>query len=121
MVASINHLLISGAIIGQLSRLTGVLLLLLALSSFRSSTRLLGQEAVQLVDAPGRDVVVAVCGECHEPAPKITKLRKTRAQWVEVITDMQNRGLMADEKDIEVVLNYLAANYAPAPDEREKK
>jgi hypothetical protein len=83
--------------------------------------RLLGQETVELVDALGKDVVVAVCGECHEPAPKITKLRKTRAQWVEVITDMQNRGLMADDKDIEVVLNYLAVNYAPPRDEGEKK
>ena len=98
-----------------------VLLLLLALNGFRSSTRLLGQQALELVDAPGRDVVVAVCGECHEPAPRITKLRKTRAQWVEVIADMQNRGLMADDKDIEVVLNYLAANYAPPPDQGEKK
>ena len=106
---------------GHLSRFIVALFLVVALIGFRSSARVLGQEAVELVDAPGRDLVVTTCGECHDAAPKITKLRKTRAQWADVITDMQNRGLMAEEKDLEVVLNYLAANYAPPAEQGEKK
>jgi cytochrome c5 len=70
---------------------------------------------VQLVDAPGKDVVMALCSECHEPTAKITKTKRTRDQWGAVITDMEGRGLMADPKDLEVVLNYLATNYAPPP------
>ena len=76
--------------------------------------RLLAQEASpELADAPGKDVVMTVCGECHDAAPKITKLKKSRKEWADLITDMQTRGLMADEKDLEVVLNYLTANYGP--------
>jgi hypothetical protein len=74
----------------------------------------------ELKDGPGKEVVVAVCGECHDPALKITKFRKSRAEWADLITDMQSRGLMADEKDLEVVLNYLTANYGPPPDKAGK-
>jgi competence protein ComEA len=74
-----------------------------------------------LKEGPGKDTVVGICGECHDPALKITKFRKSRAEWADLITDMQNRGLMADEKDLEVVLNYLTANYGPPPDKPEKE
>jgi competence protein ComEA len=99
-----------------LARSVIVGLALLTAAAFLQVAPARGQEpAVQLVDAPGKDVVVAVCSECHEPAPKIAKTRRTREQWSAVITDMEGRGLMADPKDLEVVLNYLAANYAPPP------
>ncbi|MES1256157.1 MAG: cytochrome c [Acidobacteriota bacterium] len=67
--------------------------------------------APTLVDAPGREVVQRVCSECHDAAKRITKFRKSEAEWADVITDMQNRGLMADDKDIETVLAYLTRNY----------
>jgi hypothetical protein len=71
--------------------------------------------APQLADAPGKDVVTTICGDCHDAAAKITKFRKTRPQWADLISDMQTRGLMADDKELEVVLNYLADNYGPPP------
>lgn len=64
---------------------------------------------------------MTVCGECHTAAPKIIKLRKSRPEWADLVTDMQGRGMMTDEKDLEVVLNYLTANYGPPPDKNEKK
>lgn len=57
-----------------------------------------------------------VCSECHNAAERITKHRKSEAEWADVITDMQGRGLMADDKDIDTVLAYLTKNYGPAPD-----
>jgi cytochrome c5 len=88
----------------------------------RPSTRLLAQEpSPDLADAPGKDVVMTVCSECHEVAPKIAKLRKSRTEWADLITDMQNRGMMADDKDLEVVLNYLTVNYGRPPDQNETK
>jgi cytochrome c5 len=66
-----------------------------------------------LADAPGKDVVLRVCGECHDAAERITKFAKTEAEWADVITDMQSRGLMADDKDIDIVLAYLTRNYGP--------
>ena len=66
-----------------------------------------------LVEAPGKEVVVRVCGQCHDAAERITKFAKTEAEWADVVTDMQGRGLMADDKDIETVLAYLTRNYGP--------
>ena len=93
----------------------------MACGAFSSSTGLFAQEpAPELVDAPGKDLVTAVCSECHEAAPKITKFKKSRAAWADLITDMQNRGLTADEKDLEVVLNYLTTNYGPPAEKPDK-
>ena len=72
------------------------------------------QAAPTLVDAPGREVVVRVCSECHDAAKHITKFKKSEDEWAAVITDMQSRGLMADDKDIETVLAYLTRNYGPS-------
>jgi cytochrome c5 len=69
--------------------------------------------AATLVDAPGREVVQRVCSECHDAAKHITKFKKSEDEWAAVITDMQSRGLMADDKDIETVLAYLTRNYGP--------
>ena len=58
-------------------------------------------------------LMARVCGQCHDAAERITKFAKTEAEWADVITDMQGRGLMADDKDIETVLAYLTGNYGP--------
>ncbi len=68
----------------------------------------------QLADGPGKAVVERVCGECHDAAERITKLKKSEKEWAEVITDMEGRGMTASEKDVEVVLAYLTKNYGPA-------
>jgi mono/diheme cytochrome c family protein len=73
------------------------------------------QPSSELADGPGKDVVVRVCGECHEPASRISKFKKSESEWAEVITDMQNRGMMADDKEIEVVLAYLTKQYGKSP------
>lgn len=74
------------------------------------------EDGPTLVEAPGRDVVQRVCSECHNAAERITKHRKSEAEWADVITDMQGRGLMADDKDIDTVLAYLTKNYGPTRD-----
>lgn len=69
------------------------------------------QPEPQLAEGPGKAVVERVCGECHEPASRIAKFKKSETEWADVITDMQNRGMMADDKEIEVVLAYLTKQY----------
>lgn len=69
------------------------------------------QPEPQLADGPGKAVVEAVCGECHEAASRITKLKKSEGEWAEVITDMEGRGMTADQKDLDVVLAYLTKYY----------
>ena len=72
--------------------------------------------APTLAEGAGKDVVARVCGECHDAADRITKHRKTEAEWADTITDMQNRGMTADDKEVEVVLAYLTRQYGkPGP------
>jgi len=71
------------------------------------------QPEPQLADGPGKAVVERVCGECHEAASRITKLKKSESEWAEVITDMEGRGMTADAKDLDVVLAYLTKQYGP--------
>jgi hypothetical protein len=69
------------------------------------------EPVLQLVDAPGRDVVLIVCAACHDPVSRITKYRLSVDGWADLITDMQNRGMQADDADVDVVLDYLSKNY----------
>jgi hypothetical protein len=79
-----------------------------------ASTPGVAQQATpELADGPGKPLVTRVCGECHDAASHITKFRKTETEWADTITDMQNRGMMADDKDLEVILAYLTKQYGP--------
>ena len=63
-----------------------------------------------LPDGPGKAETVKVCSACHE-VTKATTLRLTRAGWSTVIDDMVKIGAKASEKEIELVLNYMATNF----------
>jgi competence protein ComEA len=70
-----------------------------------------------LPDEPGRDVMVRVCGSCHE-ARRAASVRLTRDGWAAVIDSMQKRGARVSEDEFPIVLDYLAAHFlgeAPRP------
>jgi len=66
-----------------------------------------------LPDAPGKQQVQTVCAGCHELGTALG-LRRTRAQWKDVIDSMINRGAAASDQDWTAILNYLATNFATA-------
>lgn len=63
-----------------------------------------------LPDGPGKDVVVRVCGNCHEPI-RAASVRLTRDGWTETVDDMKRRGARGSDQDFEIVVDYLAANF----------
>lgn len=66
-----------------------------------------------LAYAPGFAIVRGNCTTCHS-AKLITQNRATREGWEEMIRWMQaTQGLHDLEDDEPVILDYLAANYAP--------
>src|SRR6476659_3708286 len=70
----------------------------------------------QLPDGPGKDVVVKVCGTCHEPA-RAAALRLTREGWEQTVADMRWRGAKGTDEEFAAVIEYLVANFlgeAPA-------
>ncbi len=70
-----------------------------------------------LPDAPGKDVVVRVCSNCHEPV-RAASVRLTREGWADTVDDMIRRGAKGSPDDFRTVLEYLVTNFlgeAPRP------
>lgn len=64
----------------------------------------------QLPDAPGKDVMIRVCGTCHE-AQRSASVRLTREGWEEVIAKMVALGAKGTDEELAQVLEYLATNF----------
>ena len=73
--------------------------------------------AQQLPDDPGKDLLLKVCGGCHQPE-RSASVRLTREGWEEVIADMIKRGAKGTDEEFGTVLEYLTKHFlgdAPRP------
>jgi competence protein ComEA len=71
----------------------------------------------QLPDAPGKDVTVRVCSQCHEPQ-RAASVRLTRDAWEAVLEKMVGLGMRASDDELTQILEYLSENLkgeAPKP------
>ena len=65
--------------------------------------------AVELPEAPGKDVVVRMCTSCHGTDTFISN-RMDAAEWAQVIADMQARGARGSADDVRIAVDYLGKN-----------
>jgi competence protein ComEA len=63
-----------------------------------------------LPDAPGRDVTLKVCGNCHG-ADTVASVRLTPEGWREMITRMVAAGASGTDGELETVLRYLSTQF----------
>jgi cytochrome c5 len=65
----------------------------------------------ELPDGEGRKILLAACTSCHD-LNEVTKLRGyyTRAQWRDVVVTMKEYGAAVDEKQVEILADYLGQN-----------
>ena len=63
-----------------------------------------------LPDAPGRDVTVKVCANCHAPET-VASVRHTPEGWRDVITRMVAAGAKGTEQELETVFQYVSAQF----------
>jgi len=71
----------------------------------------------QLPDAPGKDLTVRVCSQCHEPQ-RAASVRLTRDAWEAVLEKMVGLGMRASDDELKQILEYLSENLkgeAPKP------
>jgi hypothetical protein len=63
----------------------------------------------ELPDGEGKKILTVACTSCHD-LTEVTKLRGyyTRAQWRDVVVTMQEYGAPVDEKQVDVLADYLA-------------
>jgi competence protein ComEA len=70
-----------------------------------------------LPEGAARDLVIRVCGQCHEPN-RAAAMRLTREGWEGVIEKMKGLGAQANEQQAAQITDYLAENFkgeAPKP------
>lgn len=63
-----------------------------------------------LPEAPGRDVTVKVCANCHA-ADTVASVRHTPEGWRDVITRMVAAGAKGTEQELETVFQYVSAQF----------
>lgn len=68
----------------------------------------LGQDPDALPPGKGREILETACTSCHE-FEEMTKLRGrlTRDEWRTVVRTMIDYGAEVDQKDIDVLVDYL--------------
>jgi hypothetical protein len=64
-----------------------------------------------LPEGEGKNILFASCTTCHD-LKEVTKLRGyyTRAQWRDLIVTMKEYGAEVDEKQVDVLADYLGQN-----------
>ena len=62
------------------------------------------------VEDPANELFLQTCNRCHDAA-RITALRRTKAEWEEVINKMIERGATGSEEDFMTVFGYLRRHY----------
>lgn len=65
-----------------------------------------------LPEGPGKTVVLKKCQACHG-LDLVRNERGSRADWSEILDEMVNSGLILNEKDRNVVLEYLSEYLGP--------
>ncbi|HEY7185614.1 MAG TPA: cytochrome c [Vicinamibacterales bacterium] len=88
----------------------GVGAVALAAVVMSSSARAMGPED-DLPDGEGKKILLGSCTSCHELS-EVTKFRGyyDRKQWRDIVVTMMEYGARVDEKQIDVLADYLAAN-----------
>jgi competence protein ComEA len=65
---------------------------------------------VALPEAPGRDVTVKLCGNCHG-AETVASVRHAPEGWREVIARMVAAGAKGSEQELETVFQYVSTQF----------
>ena len=64
------------------------------------------------VDAQAKELIQKSCTSCHD-ADKVKDVKGTKEKWTEVITTMVGMGATLDDKQVKLVVDYLAKTYPP--------
>ncbi len=65
-----------------------------------------------LPEGKGRDLTQKDCTTCHA-ANVFTKQHHVREQWRSILDNMVDKGLDAPDGDLDIIADYLTANYGP--------
>jgi len=97
------------------SGMVTVAALIAAGSIMAGSTMAIGQTAEPAPPpGPALDLINKQCSVCHSTAD-IFSQRKSPDDWAQTVDFMVERGAMLSPEETDKVIEYLATNFAPAP------
>ena len=97
-----------GSVVMRPFLVAGLCGLLLCASAGSSAPTLAAQ--VVLPEAPGRDMTVKLCGNCHA-AETVASVRLSPQGWREVIARMVAAGAKGTEQELETVIQYVSTQF----------
>ena len=65
-----------------------------------------------LPEADGKQLVVELCGTCHN-LQKVVTSRKSDKEWERSVYDMVSRGAQIFPEEADQIVKYLAKNFPP--------
>ena len=68
------------------------------------------QPSASPAEDPAAELFSQMCSRCHDGA-RITAIRRTKAEWEEVLTKMMTMGATGSEDDFLTVFSYLRRHY----------
>jgi cytochrome c5 len=70
-----------------------------------------------LPEGPGKPLVERMCVGCHS-LKVVTSKHATKDRWSAIVQQMVSRGAEGTDDEIATVIDYLAANYPPLPEDK---
>lgn len=89
---------------------TLALLVILLLACRAAQAQPAAKTAPGFPDAPGKEVLVAKCFQCHGPTMWMAQ-RQDRRAWESALYRMVGRGALWTEEEIKAMADYLGAVY----------
>jgi len=75
------------------------------------------QNSTTMPDGPGKAIIQKSCVGCHS-LKVVTSKQATHDEWAALVDQMISKGADVSDDNIEVVVQYLAAHYSSAKDQK---
>ena len=77
------------------------------------------QQKDEFPDGDGKRILMTSCTGCHD-LTEVTKFRGyfTRDEWRDIVRTMIEYGAKVQDKEVDVLVDYLAKNFGKANEER---
>jgi cytochrome c5 len=70
--------------------------------------------AQEIPEGEGKKLLEQRCATCHDLKP-VVSLKQSRPEWKDLVVKMRGYGAAVDDKEADVLTEYLTKHFGPAP------